>query len=720
MSPVKLLLRWVLQRCYRIELKGQEHLSELKDTTIVVANHTSFLDALLIYAFLPIPLTFAVNTHIAKGFYLKLIDYFIKLFPLDPAHPLSLRKLIHHVNDNHNVVIFPEGRITVTGSLMKIYHGPGMVAVKTQAQVLPVCIDGAQYTPFSRLSGKVRRRLFPHITLTLFEPRVIQIDEQLRGREKREKAGKILSDIMTEMVFEASDYKTSLFDQLLDARKVHGGSHVIAEDIQRVPLTYDSMITKSLALGKAITAFTKRGEHVGVLLPGALSNLVTFWGLHIYGRIPAMLNYTAGAAGMISACETAQVKTVICARAFVIKGKLDDVINAMEKKVTIVYLEDVAKQIDMLTKLRSYIISKFDWGLKGRHRRNGVDSNSPAVILFTSGSEGTPKAVVLTHQNILANIRQLASRIDFNNQDIALNALPLFHCYGLTAGTLLPVLYGLRTFLYPSPLHYRIIPEVAYDISATILYGTNTFLAGYAKYAHPYDFYSIRYVFAGAEKLKEEVRREWENKFGVRIFEGYGATETSPVLSMNTPMDNKPGSVGRLLPNVRYKLMEIEGLSEGKRLHVTGPNIMKGYFLHENPGVLVPPSSEVGEHWYDTGDIVDIDDNGFVTICGRAKRFAKVGGEMISLTTVESLASAVWPDSMHAALSIPDEKKGEQIVLLTAHAEAERSELVAEAKRKGLGELNVPRKVMSVKQIPLLGTGKTDYVGAQQLLESLL
>jgi len=720
MSLLKTIIRWVLQKCYKIELRGQEHLAQLKNTTIVVANHTSFLDAVLIYAFLPIPLTFAIDTNIAQGWYLRVINWFITLFPLDPAHPLSLRKLIQYVNKDHSVVIFPEGRITVTGSLMKIYHGPGMVAVKTKAQVLPVCIDGAQYTPFSRLSGKVRRRLFPNITLTLFEPKTIEVDETLRGREKREKAGKILSDIMTEMVFQASNYQTSLFDQLLDARKVHGGSHIIAEDIQRKPMSYDSMITKSLALGKAISQFTHRGEHVGVLLPGALSNLVTFWGMHIYGRVPAMLNYTAGAAGMVSACETAQIKTVICARAFVVKGKLFDVIEAMEKQVKIVYLEDVAKKIDWITKLRSLIISKLDWGLKERHRRNGVSPDSPAVILFTSGSEGTPKGVVLSHQNLLANIRQISSRIDFNNQDVILNALPLFHCYGLTAGTLLPVLYGLKTFLYPSPLHYRIIPEVAYDISATILYGTNTFLAGYAKYAHPYDFYSIRYVIAGAEKLKDEVRQEWETKFGVRIFEGYGATETSPVLSVNTPMDYKPGSVGRLLPNVEYRLVDIPGLEQGKRLHVKGANIMTGYLLHDNPGVLQPPQSDVGEGWYDTGDIVDIDDNGFITICGRAKRFAKVGGEMISLTTVESLASSVWKSAMHAALSAPDEKKGEQIILLTTEKDAQRSDFVAAVKAKGQSELNVPRKIFHVAEIPVLGTGKTDYVSAQFLLEGLM
>lgn len=719
MSPFKFLVRWLLQKFYRIELYGQEYLTELKGTTIVVANHTSFLDAVLVYAFLPLPLTFAVNSQVAKGWFVSMARLLITLFPLDPAHPLSLRKLIQHVNRGENVVIFPEGRITVTGSLMKIYHGPGMVAVKTAATVLPVCINGAQYTPFSRLQGKVRRRWFPRISLTLFAPRKIHVDEKLHGRQRREKAGKLLSDLMTEMVFKASNYQTSLFDQLLDARKVYGGSHIIAEDTQRIPISYDTMITKSLALGKAYTKFTRRAENVGILLPGALSNLVSFWGLHIYGRVPAMLNFTAGAAGLLSACETAQIKTVITARVFISKANLTDVAALLAAQVNLVYLEDIAKSIDLVTKIRSYLISHFDWGLKGRHRRNGVTPDSPAVILFTSGSEGTPKGVVLSHTNILANIRQLAARIDFSNQDVVLNALPMFHSFGLTIGTLLPVLYGLRTFLYPSPVHYRIIPEIAYDISATILFGTNTFLAGYAKYAHPYDFYSLRYVFAGAEKLRAEVRREWETKFGVRIFEGYGATETSPALSMNTPMDNRPGSVGRLLPCIEYKLEEVPGLLEGKRLHVKGPNNLSGYLLHEQPGRLQQPQTSFGSGWYDTGDIVNIDEDGFVHICGRAKRFAKIGGEMISLTVVETLAGNVWPEALHAAVAVADEKKGEQIILLTNHKSAERTALVTQAKQVGLSELCVPRKIKIVKEIPLFGSGKTDYQRAKLLVDDV-
>lgn len=717
MNIIQKSLRWILVRVFKVKVKGVEHIDELGDNAIIVANHTSYLDVVLLYAFLPVKLTFAVNTHVANSWLLRIAGKFFETFSMDPTNPLSMRRLIKRVEDGGKVVIFPEGRITVTGSLMKIYQGPGLVAVKTGAQVLPVRIEGAQYSPFSRLQGRVRRRLFPDMSLNVLPPRQLEVADEYRGRARREKAGKMLSDIMTTMVFETSNYQTSLFDQLLDARKIHGGNHVIVEDIQRKPVDYDTLITKSLVLGKALTQFSHRDEYVGVLMPGALSTAVTFWGLHAYGRVPAMLNFTVGANGMISACETAQIKTVITARQFVRTAKLDDVVNELSRKVQVLYLEDIARQIPLWTKIRGYVIAKFDYGLKRRHRQRGVSSDSPAVVLFTSGSEGTPKGVVLSHENLLANMNQIAARVDFSSQDVALNSLPLFHSFGLTAGTLLPMLYGMKTFLYPSPLHYRVIPEIAYDINATIMFGTNTFLANYARFAHPYDFYSVRYVFAGAEKLKDEVRDLWESKFGVRIFEGYGATEASPVVAVNTPMDNKPGTVGRLVPGMDCHLEKVPGLENGARLYVKGPNIMLGYLLHDNPGQLVVPDNGVGREWYDTGDIVDIDAEGFIRINGRAKRFAKVAGEMVSLTAVEALASQVWPDAQHAAVAVPDERKGEQIILMTTQKGADRNPLVQQAQRDNIGEINVPRKVMEVVAVPVLGTGKTDYVTAQSMVE---
>jgi acyl-[acyl-carrier-protein]-phospholipid O-acyltransferase/long-chain-fatty-acid--[acyl-carrier-protein] ligase len=287
----------------------------------------------------------------------------------------------------------------------------------------------------------------------------------------------------------------------------------------------------------------------------------------------------------------------------------------------------------------------------------------------------------------------------------------MFHSFGLTGGVLLPLLSGVRTFYYPSPLHYRTVPEIAYGINATILFGTDTFLAGYARVADAYDFYSVRYVFAGAERVKAETRRAWFEKFGIRILEGYGATETSPALTVNTPMHFKTGTVGRFLPGIEHRVQPIDGIAEGGRLFVRGPNVMLGYLRVERPGVLEPTD----DGWYDTGDIVEVDRDGYVTIKDRAKRFAKVAGEMVPLRAVEDFIATIWPGALHAVVTLPDTKRGEQLVLVTDHAEASRTALVAAARAAGLPELFVPRSIKPVPSVPLLGSGKIDYVSVTRL-----
>ncbi len=334
------------------------------------------------------------------------------------------------------------------------------------------------------------------------------------------------------------------------------------------------------------------------------------------------------------------------------------------------------------------------------------------MVLFTSGTEGLPKGVVLSHRNILANQAQLATVVDFNPTDIVFNALPMFHSFGLTGGFLLPVLSGVKTFLYPTPLHYRIVPELVYDTNATIFFGTNTFLAGYARVAHPYDFYSVRYVFAGAEAVKEETRRIWAEKFGLRLLEGYGATETSPVIATNTAMMYRAGTVGTLLPGIEHRVEPVEGLARGGRLHVKGPNVMLGYLRAEAPGVIQPPADGL----YDSGDIVDIDHDGFMTILGRARRFAKIAGEMVPLGAVEDFVGRVWPGSAHAVVTRPDPRRGETLVLVTEHEGADRGTLLAAAQREGVPELFVPRVIVTVMKLPLLGTGKTDYTATRELV----
>jgi acyl-[acyl-carrier-protein]-phospholipid O-acyltransferase/long-chain-fatty-acid--[acyl-carrier-protein] ligase len=712
---LKKALYWLMRLLFRVEIHGMENYYNAGKRVLIIANHTSFLDPLLLWLLLPDDITFAIDTQISQRWWLRPFLGLSQIFPMDPTHPLMLKALIHHLKNDTKTVIFPEGRITVTGSLMKIYDGTGMVADKAEATILPIRIEGAQYTHFSRLQNVVRLRLFPKIILKVLPPTQIHTAESLHGKIKRRTSGHLLADVMTDMMFATSHYQQPLFAALLAARTIHGGGHLVAEDLERQPLCYDSLITRSLVIANLLKPRTAISEYVGVLLPNSTKTLCVVLGLQIYGRVPAMLNYSTGSAGMISACQIAQVKTVLTSRRFIELAKLTADAEVLTQHVNLVYLEDIAEQISGFDKLKALLQSKTAsvW-----YRPQQYHPDSAAVVLFTSGSEGTPKGVVLSHSNILANINQVRARISFNAQDTVLNFLPMFHSFGFTAGTLLPILNGMKTFFYPTPLHYTIIPEMAYETNATIMFGTNTFLAAYGKKAHPYDFFKMRYVIAGAEKLQQSTRELWADKFGIRILEGYGATETSPVTSVNTPMDCKAGTVGRFMPEMHYKLEPVEGIAEGGRLHVAGPNIMQGYLLSNNPGVLVPPRSIYGEGWYDTGDIVEVDDEGFIIIKGRSKRFAKIGGEMVSLTVVEQLAAKAWPTAHHAVVSVPDAKKGEQIILITTQAKANLKELNAVA--EGVAAINLPRKIFVVEVVPVLATGKINYLQVTELAKAKL
>jgi acyl-[acyl-carrier-protein]-phospholipid O-acyltransferase / long-chain-fatty-acid--[acyl-carrier-protein] ligase len=691
---------------YRVELRGVENLNEAGHNPIIALNHVSFLDAAVAMSLLPRDPVFAIDDTMAQHWWVKPFLRFTRAIPLDPTKPLATRTLINAVKAGDPLIIFPEGRITVTGSLMKIYDGAGLIADKTDAFVVPVRLEGLEYTPFTRLQrGQVRRRWFPKVTVTVLEPVKLTVDPALKGKHRRMAAGAALYEIMSNLVYRTTSIERTVPEALIEAAQIHGMNRIAVEDPVGGALTYRKLLMGVRVLGEKLMPFVPVGKPIGLMLPNANGAAVTLMALMSAGRVPAMINFTAGATNILAACKAAQLGTILTSRTFIERGKMDALVAALQKEVRIVYLDDIRSTINAFDKIRGF------WNCK-----KPLVKRLPgdwAAILFTSGSEGLPKGVVLSHRNMLANAAQAAARIDFGRQDKVFNVLPVFHSFGLTVGLVLPLVSGVRIYLYPSPLHYRTVPELIYGVNATILFGTDTFLNGYARAAHAYDFRSLRYILAGAEPVKESTRRIYLEKFGLRILEGYGVTETAPALALNTPMFNRFGTVGRLLPGMEARLEKVEGVEEGGRMFVKGPNVMLGYLRTENPGVLEPPH----DGWHDTGDIVMIDKQGFISIKGRAKRFAKVGGEMISFAAVEALAGELWPDSLSAVSSVPDPRKGERLIMLTQKKDPTRSEFIAFARSRGASELMTPAEIVYMEKLPLLGTGKVDNMAVNRLVK---
>ena len=707
---VALIVRILFRMLFRVTVRGelQKH-----DKLLIVANHTSFLDGILLGAFLPVQPTWLVHTTIAKIWYFKLGLQFLPHLVVDSASPFVMKAVIGLLEAGKPVVIFPEGRITVTGTMMKIYDGPAFVAAKTGAAVVPVHIEGAVYSYASRMSGDFPKHLFPRISLTIHPPASIPMPEAKTAKLRRRLASEQLRKIMQRAAFE-SRKQSNLFEAFLDAMALFGKKRQVLEDIRQTPDSYATVLKGAMALGRIISKHTAEGEITGVLMPNVGTTVSLLFGMFAMRRIPAMLNFSAGQEGMQSACEVAKIKTIFASRAFVEKARLTNAVAGL-RGVKVLYLEDQRAGFTLSDKLWLML-----WAVRfPRSVMKDVDPNDPAVVLFTSGSEGKPKGVVLSHASILANVAQAAAMIEFSSKDKFMTALPLFHSFGLTAGVVLPLIHGCRVFLYPSPLHYRMIPELIYDRDCTVMFATNTFLANYVKHAHPYDFYRLKHLVVGAEKLTEEVRRLCVDKLGVRPIEGYGATECSPVISLNTPMANKNGSVGQLMPGIDHKLEPVDGVENGGALHVKGANVMLGYLKVDQPGVIQPPSSTYGAGWYNTGDIVSIDEAGYVTIQGRMRRFAKIAGEMVSLEVVERIAALAQPKFEHASTALKDPQRGEMIVLLTPDRDLRREQLQAAARELGAPELAVPRRILYIDKLPMLGNGKKDYVTIGKLAEQM-
>ena len=706
----RLLVKFILNLFFNIEIKGLENWKNGEEGVLIAPNYVSFIDPLILALFLPEKVPFAIEKRLTKKRWANLFLPLAKTHILDSETPLSLKYFLTLLKDGGRCVIFPELQPTTTGNPMKVSQGVAMIADHTNAKILPIYIDGTQRTPFSRIQHKPGVRFFSKVTITIFPVKELNISKEAVGTKRNIAAGQALEQIMNEAAMYARRKEKPFWDILLDARDEFGGKTRLFSDYQEKPVTYNGFITRVLLIEEVLSAQKIQGENVGVLLPTSLAGVVTLYAVQKMGRIPALLNFSLGGRSLVNCCRTGDVKTIITSRKFIALGKLEALIeSAQEAGIRVLWLEDAASSITTFKKLAAAMKTIF---LKS----NPVDlkaNEKPAVLLFTSGSEGAPKGVLLSYKNLNTNHAQMFTRVDFYRTDRVLNIMPIFHSFGL-CGIFMPVALGLFVALYPSPLHYKTISTLCYDERITLLFATDTFLCGFAKAAQDnYDFATMRLLVQGGEKLKPSTQKTWFERFNIRITEGYGVTEASPVVANNYYAHHKTGTVGLIVSGLEYRLEPVEGVHQGGRLWLKGDNVMLGYYKITNPGVLEP----LKDGWHDTGDIVDIDDEGYVKIIGRAKRFAKIAGEMISLAAVEEIIYELWPDDKHAVVMLSGGPRGEILGLITTRVELKRDEVRQKLSDMEIAEISMPKKVLILEDIPMLPTGKIDYVSLEELLK---
>lgn len=717
-------LRRVFQVVLRVEIVGVDRWVKATSAgpVVAIANHVSTLDPLILPLFLPGAPVVGITVHHGSvrrrrdWVLMWLIRNLVNYTLIDGDNPFTVKGVVQAVKNGRPVILFPEGRATATGAVMKVSEVPIFVARKTQAVLVPLHVDGSQYSHFSFLKGRVRRRLFPKITITVCPE--MPVDERDDSASRVVLARKVY-DVLTSMSLTTKANKKTIFGMLVEAASIHGYSKDILEDSSRKVFTYRGVLLSSLALSSVFARKFSGEKVIGVLLPNCSAHVFALFGLSLANIVPAELNFTAGLRHVLASCKVANLRKIITVRALWDDESCASLRKALPNHVDVFFLDDINKECRLWDRLKSLVMlpivlsgpatTSLVWKLMGRETQKPEDVG---VILFTSGSEGSPKGVALSHRALVSNFMQLDARVDFSPSDRVFNALPLFHSFGLSVGTLLPLFSGMRCFLYPSPLHYKKIADLVYETEATLLFGTDTFLRGYARVAHSYDFFRVQYVFAGAEKLSETTRQMWFERFGLRIFEGYGATETAPVLSMNTRMFYKGGSVGRVLPGIEYRLRVVEGIQEGGVLEVRGPNVMIGYLRPTAPGVIEP----LTDGWYDTGDVVTIDDEGFLWIVGRARRFAKVAGEMVSLLTVERVIEDASADARCAIVVRRHPTRGEELVLYTDSEGLTKADVQGWIRESGLSPSWAPRDVRCITSIPLLPSGKVNYALLEEAL----
>jgi acyl-[acyl-carrier-protein]-phospholipid O-acyltransferase/long-chain-fatty-acid--[acyl-carrier-protein] ligase len=727
------LLRFVIARLfharYRMRVLGFEDLPA-SGGILLLGNHISFVDWALVQIASPRPLHFVIERGYYERWYLK---GFLKMFGAIPINSggsaASLEKINRLLKDGKAVCLFPEGTISRTGQLSEFKRGYEKAIAGTRAKIVPFYLHGLWGSRFSRSSGflkEARQSGFKRDIIVAFgDPLPADTDvDQLKRR-----------------IFDLSFASWQSYVRTLDSIPLawlktakRMSFQMAATDIQGEPLSHHKFITAVFRFSRLIAQKSPE-QNIGILVPSSVGGAITNLAVLALGKTVVNLNFTASPEALQGAIKKADIQTVYTSKKFI--KKLDGrgiKIKEILPKTKLIYLEDFKQQIPKAKMLMTLInvmllpTSILQW-IYLKH----TNLDDTAAILFSSGSEGVPKGVELSHLNLIANARQIADTLNTRENDIIMSTLPTFHAFGLLATTIMPLTEGIPIVCHPDPTDALTIAKGIARNNATILFGTSTFLRLYAinRKIHPLMLKSLRLVIAGAERLNPDTREAFTLKFSKDILEGYGATETSPVASVNIPDEldtnfwrvqrgNKPGTVGMPLPGTSFKIVDPDTLEELETnedglILIGGPQVMKGY-LHDEAKTAEVIEEIDGYRWYRSGDKGHLDSDGFLTIVDRYSRFAKLGGEMVSLTAVEEkIREALGDPHLElVAVNLPDDKKGEKVILLIA-SELEAKDIKKALMDADMNPLMIPSQFNTVNAIPKLGSGKTDFATSRKI-----
>jgi acyl-[acyl-carrier-protein]-phospholipid O-acyltransferase/long-chain-fatty-acid--[acyl-carrier-protein] ligase len=682
------LFNWL----YKVEVKGIENYKKAGDKVVIIANHTSYLDSALLSLYLPEKPIFAIDRHVASKWWVKIFLNYNKTHKVDNINAMGIKSLINMVKRGKKVAIFPEGRISSTGSLMKVYDGPGMIADKADAMILPIMINGVQYTHFSKLNTLSKRKIFTKIVINILPAIKLEAPDSLDIRSRRKYMSESLYQIMSDMFFKSTNYDQTIYQSLIDIAKIVGFNKVLFKDIDNTQLTFRKLFKENFLLSSYILKFSNKNL-VGLLLPNYNIYPSMFFALQAIGKVPLLINSELDSKEIINECKTASLDIIFSSKRYIESMKKEGFIKDLENNFSIIYLEDIANEINLGMRIKALILSYFPQTTYNKLCVN-QESNNIGIVMFNSENYDNPKLVEFTHKNILSNIAQVKARIDFKIHDVSFNTIPLYNISSLSS-TLMMTLSGIQTFLYHTATHYRIVPEMIYMYDATILFSTNSLLVNYAKSAHPYDFSSVRYVFSSGEKLSTYTKKLWMEIYGIKIYENCALTEASSFIAFNTPMYNKKSTQGRLLPKINFKIQKISDIQSGGKLSLNGPNIVLGY-SSENSNV------NLEDMWFDTNYIANVDSEHYLTILGNLNRYKLINKEYINLDLIEDIAKEIDELSESVALFID---KTESIILFTTSNIIDVNSYKEFLKRNNYSTNYLPESFKTLTNIPITDSG---------------